>query len=110
MAAFDCLILDAIGGVLVMSMLLETAVFLDAVLIVTLLGFLGTVSLAMYLESKARNATGAQSRRGSGNDADQRRSTRQAADAGQAPANSGDAASSDGAFSRDAGTKPTAWK
>jgi multisubunit Na+/H+ antiporter MnhF subunit len=31
-------------------MLLETAVFLDAVLIVTLLGFLGTVSLAMYLE------------------------------------------------------------
>jgi len=50
LAAFDCLVLDAIGGVLLMSMRLETAEYLDAVLIVTLLGFLGTVSLATYLE------------------------------------------------------------
>lgn len=49
-AAFDCLVLDAVGVAILLSILLETAVFLDAVLIVTLLGFLGTVSLAMYLE------------------------------------------------------------
>jgi multisubunit Na+/H+ antiporter MnhF subunit len=49
-AAFDCLVLDAVGAVLLLSMLLETAVFLDAVLLVALLGFLGTVSLAIYLE------------------------------------------------------------
>lgn len=48
--AFDCLVLDVVGAVLVLSMLLETGVFLDSVLVVALLGFLGTVSLAAYLE------------------------------------------------------------
>ncbi|MEW5931252.1 MAG: monovalent cation/H+ antiporter complex subunit F [Gemmatimonadota bacterium] len=48
--AFDCLALNAVGVVLLLSILLDTAAFIDVVLVVALLGFLGTMSLAAYLE------------------------------------------------------------
>jgi multicomponent Na+:H+ antiporter subunit F len=48
--AFDCIALNAVGVVLLVSKLLDTAAFVDVVLVVALLGFLGTVSLAAYLE------------------------------------------------------------
>lgn len=48
--ALDCLVLDVVGAVLVASMLLETAAFVDSVLAITLLGFLGTITLSAYLE------------------------------------------------------------
>jgi multisubunit Na+/H+ antiporter MnhF subunit len=48
--AFDGLVLNVVGAVLLLSMLLATDVFVDAVLVVTLLGFVGTVALAAYLE------------------------------------------------------------
>lgn len=48
--AFDCIALNAVGVVLLLSKLLDTAAFVDVVLVVALLGFLGTVSLAAYLE------------------------------------------------------------
>ena len=48
--ALDCLVLDVVGAVLVLSMALETVAFIDSVLVITLLGFLGTISLSAYLE------------------------------------------------------------
>jgi multicomponent Na+:H+ antiporter subunit F len=48
--AFDCLALNTVGGILLISLLLHTDAFLDVVLVVALLGFLGTVALATYLE------------------------------------------------------------
>jgi multicomponent Na+:H+ antiporter subunit F len=48
--AFDCLALDLVGAILLESMLLETDVFIDVALVVLLLGFIGTMSLATYLE------------------------------------------------------------
>jgi len=48
--AFDCLALNVVGGVVLVSLLLSTDAFLDVVLIVALLGFLGTVAFATYLE------------------------------------------------------------
>lgn len=48
--AFDGLVLNIVGALLLISILLGTAAFLDVVLVVALLGFLGTVSLAAYLE------------------------------------------------------------
>jgi multisubunit Na+/H+ antiporter MnhF subunit len=48
--AFDCLALNVVGGVVLVSLLLHTDAFLDVVLLVALLGFLGTVSIATYLE------------------------------------------------------------
>ena len=48
--AFDCLALDLVGALLLESMLLETDVFIDVALVVLLLGFIGTMSLATYLE------------------------------------------------------------
>lgn len=48
--AFDCLALNMVGGVLLISLLLHTDAFLDVVLVVALLGFLGTVAFATYLE------------------------------------------------------------
>jgi multisubunit Na+/H+ antiporter MnhF subunit len=48
--AFDCIVLNAVGAVLLLSMLLGTAAFMDVVLVVALLGFLGTIALAAYLE------------------------------------------------------------
>jgi multicomponent Na+:H+ antiporter subunit F len=48
--AFDCLALNMVGGVVLVSLLLRTDAFLDVVLVVALLGFLGTVAIATYLE------------------------------------------------------------
>jgi multicomponent Na+:H+ antiporter subunit F len=48
--AFDCLALNVVGGVVLVSLLLHTDAFLDVVLVVALLGFLGTVAIATYLE------------------------------------------------------------
>jgi multisubunit Na+/H+ antiporter MnhF subunit len=48
--ALDCLVLDVVGAVLVLSVLFETDAFIDAVLAITLLGFVGTIALAAYLE------------------------------------------------------------
>lgn len=48
--AFDCIVLNLVAATLLLSMLLETSAFIDVVLAVALLGFLGTVSFAAYLE------------------------------------------------------------
>jgi multisubunit Na+/H+ antiporter MnhF subunit len=48
--AFDAITLNIVGATLLLSILFETGVFMDFVLIVALLGFLGTISLAAYLE------------------------------------------------------------
>ncbi len=48
--AFDCIALNAVGAILLVSILLDSAVFMDVVLVVALLGFLGTIALAAYLE------------------------------------------------------------
>jgi multisubunit Na+/H+ antiporter MnhF subunit len=48
--AFDCIVLNVVGAVLLLSILYRTDAFMDVVLLVALLGFLGTVSLAAYLE------------------------------------------------------------
>ena len=48
--AFDCIALNVVGAILLVSILLDSAVFMDVVLVVALLGFLGTISLAAYLE------------------------------------------------------------
>lgn len=48
--AFDCIALNVVGAILLVSILLDSAVFMDVVLVVALLGFLGTIALAAYLE------------------------------------------------------------
>lgn len=48
--AFDTIVLNLVGAALLLSILLGTSVFMDVVLVVALLGFLGTMSLAAYLE------------------------------------------------------------
>lgn len=48
--AFDCFVLNVVGAVLVSSMLLDTTLFIDVVLVITLLGFIGTVALVAYME------------------------------------------------------------
>ncbi|WP_437777362.1 monovalent cation/H+ antiporter complex subunit F [Sorangium sp. So ce1097] len=48
--AFDCLVLDVVGAVLVLSVLLGTALFIDVILVITLLGFVGTIALVAYVE------------------------------------------------------------
>jgi multicomponent Na+:H+ antiporter subunit F len=48
--AFDCIMLNVVGAVLLLSILFRTDAFMDVVLIVALLGFLGTISFAAYLE------------------------------------------------------------
>jgi multisubunit Na+/H+ antiporter MnhF subunit len=48
--AFDCIALNVVGAILLVSILLDTAAFMDVVLVIALLGFLGTISLAAYLE------------------------------------------------------------
>lgn len=48
--AFDAIALNVVGAILLISILLRTDAFMDVVLVVALLGFLGTVSLAAYLE------------------------------------------------------------
>ncbi|CAN5736836.1 monovalent cation/H+ antiporter complex subunit F [soil metagenome] len=48
--AFDAIALNIVGATLLLSVLFGTGAFMDFVLIVALLGFLGTISLAAYLE------------------------------------------------------------
>ncbi len=48
--AFDAIALNVVGAILLDSILQRTDAFMDVVLVVALLGFLGTVSLAAYLE------------------------------------------------------------
>lgn len=48
--ALDCLVLNVIGGLLITSMLLATDAFIDTVLLTALFGFIGTISVAAYLE------------------------------------------------------------
>jgi multisubunit Na+/H+ antiporter MnhF subunit len=53
--AFDCLALNLVGAILLESILLETDVFIDVALVVLLLGFVGTMSLATYLDRRYGN-------------------------------------------------------
>jgi len=48
--AFDAIALNVVGATLLLSIYFRTAAFIDFVLVVALLGFLGTVSFAAYLE------------------------------------------------------------
>lgn len=48
--SFDAIALNFVGAVLLISILLRTDAFMDVVLVVALLGFLGAISLASYLE------------------------------------------------------------
>ncbi len=48
--AFDCAAMHLLGGLLIISILEQSPMFLDVVLIVGLLGFLGTIALAFFLE------------------------------------------------------------
>lgn len=48
--AFDCIVLNFVGVILLDSILFRTSAYMDVVLVVALLGFLGTISFAAYLE------------------------------------------------------------
>jgi multicomponent Na+:H+ antiporter subunit F len=48
--AFDAIALNVVGATLLLSIYFRTAAFMEFVLVVALLGFLGTVSFAAYLE------------------------------------------------------------
>jgi multicomponent Na+:H+ antiporter subunit F len=48
--SFDAIALNFVGATLLMSILLRTDAFMDVVLVVALLGFLGAIALASYLE------------------------------------------------------------
>jgi multicomponent Na+:H+ antiporter subunit F len=48
--AFEAVALNTVGLTLLISILLDTDAFVDVVLVIALLGFLGTVSIAAYLE------------------------------------------------------------
>jgi len=48
--AFEAIALNTIAVTIVLSILLSTDAFMDVVLVIALLGFLGTVSIAAYLE------------------------------------------------------------
>jgi multicomponent Na+:H+ antiporter subunit F len=48
--AFDAIALNVVGATLLLSLFYRTSAFIDFVLVVALLGFLGTVSFAAYLE------------------------------------------------------------
>jgi multicomponent Na+:H+ antiporter subunit F len=48
--AFDAIALNIVGATLLLSIYFRTIAFIDFVLVVALLGFLGTVSFAAYLE------------------------------------------------------------
>jgi len=50
LAAFECLILDLVGAIILVSLLEHTDAYIDVVLVVALLGFVGTLSFAAYLE------------------------------------------------------------
>lgn len=48
--AFDCIALEFVAAVLLLSVVFEAEAFMDVVLVVALLGFIGTISLAAWLE------------------------------------------------------------
>lgn len=48
--SFDAIALNAVGAVLLLSILFRTDAFMEVVLVVALLGFIGTVVLAAFLE------------------------------------------------------------
>jgi len=48
--AFEAIALNFVGLTVLVSILLDTNAYIDVVLVVALLGFLGTVSIAAYLE------------------------------------------------------------
>lgn len=48
--AFDCIALNLVGAILLLSVFFRTGIFMDVVLVVALLGFLGAISLGSYLE------------------------------------------------------------
>ncbi|WP_206352072.1 monovalent cation/H+ antiporter complex subunit F [Tautonia rosea] len=50
--AFDTAGLDVIGAILLVEILFDTGVFMDVVLVIALLGFLGTITLTAYLEGR----------------------------------------------------------
>lgn len=50
--AFDTAGLDVVGAILLVEILFHTGVFMDVVLVITLLGFLGTITLTAYLEGR----------------------------------------------------------
>jgi multicomponent Na+:H+ antiporter subunit F len=48
--SFDAIALNLVGATLLISILLRSDAFMDVVLVVALLGFLGAIALASYLE------------------------------------------------------------
>jgi multicomponent Na+:H+ antiporter subunit F len=50
--AFDTAGLDVIGAILLVEILFDTGVFMEVVLVIALLGFLGTITLTAYLEGR----------------------------------------------------------
>jgi multicomponent Na+:H+ antiporter subunit F len=48
--SFDAIALNFVGAILLMSILLRSDAFMDVALVVALLGFLGAIALASYLE------------------------------------------------------------
>ena len=48
--SFDAIALNFVGAILLISLLLRTDAFIDVGLVVALLGFLGAIALASYLE------------------------------------------------------------
>lgn len=48
--AFDGAVLHILGGLLLISILEDSAAYMDVILVVGLLGFIGTISFAVYLE------------------------------------------------------------
>ena len=51
--AFDAVVLCAVGLVVLLSRIWETPLYLDLILIISSLGFLGTVALVFYLQRTA---------------------------------------------------------
>jgi multicomponent Na+:H+ antiporter subunit F len=54
--AFDAVVLCAVGLVVLLSRIWETPLYLDLVLIVSSLGFFGTVALVFYLQRTLNEA------------------------------------------------------
>lgn len=48
--SFDAIALNVVGAFLLLSILLRTDAFIEVVLVVALLGFIGTIVMAAYLE------------------------------------------------------------
>lgn len=55
--AFDCLVLQVIGIILLFCIKEQSAHYMDVVLIVGLLGFLGTISFAAFLGEGKHHAS-----------------------------------------------------